>query len=146
MTPSLSPLGRRAALRGALVACPILITIASNAGAGADRSQTWTVPPARATVLASYYEILDSNCKPLRAPPVVLTTRPAQGSISLNTTTMLADNPASCRHVRVPVTQVLFQAGKPASPSNVAWEVHFQSRNLGTLRVQGTVTVSPWAR
>jgi hypothetical protein len=146
MTSFLTLRGHRAALYAALLACSALTLIAGNTHARSDRQQTWTVPPGRATVLASYYEILDSNCKALRAPPVVLTTRPALGSLSLNTTVVLADNPASCRHVRVPVTQVLYQAGKQPGTSSAAWEVHFQSRNLGTRRVQGTVTVSPSAQ
>lgn len=139
--------------------CPAVLgfgLLAACGSAQADRAadqprnrlttQAWIVPTNKATVLASYYEVLDSNCRPLRSPPIVITARPAIGSLTISTTVGQADSPSQCRYVRVPVTQVLYQAGNRAGTDAFAWEVRFQSRNLGTLRVQGGVTVTASGR
>ncbi|ARP82395.1 hypothetical protein CAL12_17270 [Bordetella genomosp. 8] len=108
---------------------------------GAQRG-SWTVGAGSTTVLAEYYEIQGSDCRALRAPPVVIKTRPTQGKLVINTTTGQADKPAKCRNVEVPVTRVLYHAGPQLGSETVGWEIFFQSRELGTRSVQGTVTVT----
>ncbi|WP_143277449.1 hypothetical protein [Bordetella genomosp. 9] len=102
----------------------------------------WTVGAGSTTVLAEYYEIQASDCRALRAPPVVVKTRPTQGKLVINTTTGQADKPAKCRNVQVPVTRVLYHADSRPGRDAVGWEIFFQSRELGTRSVQGTVTVT----
>jgi hypothetical protein len=143
MTASIRLPRSRLAGRAALLACFLALSSMSKAHAGPLARQAWTVPQGKPTILASYYEIQESNCMALRAPPVILKTRPAQGSLSLNKTFMLAENPPQCRHVRVPVTQVIYQAHRAVGTSQAAWDVHFQSRSLGTRQIAGTITVKP---
>jgi hypothetical protein len=105
--------------------------------------QSWTVATGKMAVLAEYYEIQESGCRALRAPPVVIKARPALGKLVVNTTTALADKTSRCRHVKVPVTRVLYHAGSQPGRDAFAWEIFFQSRELGTRSVQGAVTVTP---
>ncbi|CAM3443458.1 hypothetical protein BOSP111201_05125 [Bordetella sputigena] len=110
--------------------------------AEASQRNSWTVGAGSTTVLAEYYEIQESDCRAMRAPPVIVKTRPAQGKLVINTTMGQADKPAKCRHVQVPVTRVLYHAGAQPGRDAVGWEIFFQSRELGTRALQGTVTVT----
>jgi hypothetical protein len=111
--------------------------------ADGGQGQTWAIQAGKSLVLARYYEIQESDCRAMRAPPVVVKVRPTLGKLVINTTTELADKPAKCRHVKVPVTRVLYQAGTQPGPDPVGWQIFFQSRELGTQSVQGTATVTP---
>jgi len=110
------------------------------------RPRAWSVPPSKATLLATYYEIVDANCRALMAPTVRITDRPAMGTLTVSHGLGLADNPAKCANIQVPVTQVYYQAGNKLGQDNFSWEVKFQSQNLGTQRVQGAVAITPAAR
>lgn len=133
----------RLARHAALLSCALAVSSPGETLADTLTREAWTVPRGEPTVLATYYEIQESNCMALRAPPVTLKTRPAQGSLSLNRTFILAENPPRCRHLRVPVTQVIYQPREATGTSQAAWDVHFQSRSLGTRQVIGTITVTP---
>ncbi|ARP86252.1 hypothetical protein CAL13_08600 [Bordetella genomosp. 9] len=110
---------------------------------GATTVQAWRAPAGESVVLGRYYEIQPADCRALRAPPVALKIRPAQGKLIVNTTTQLAGAPGKCRNVQVPVTLVRFQAGQTTGQVEVGWQVFFQSREKGTQQVRGTVTVTP---
>jgi hypothetical protein len=105
--------------------------------------QAWQAAPGTPVVLARYYEIQASDCRAMRAPPVAVTTRPVLGKLVVNTFSALATEPAKCRHVKVPVTQVVYHPTATGGQDAVAWRVYFQSRELGTRSVEGTVTISP---
>ncbi|OZI61249.1 hypothetical protein CAL28_18130 [Bordetella genomosp. 11] len=94
-------------------------------------------------MLAEYYEIQESGCRAMRAPPVIVKTRPTLGKLVVNTTTGQASRSAKCRHVQVPVTRVLYHAGDRPGQDAFAWEIFFQARDLGTRAVQGSATVTP---
>lgn len=96
----------------------------------------------KTVVLAEYYEIQESDCRALRAPPVIIKTRPTLGKLVVNTTTGQADKTAKCRHVRVPVTRVLYHAGMAPGRDDFGWEIFFQARQLGTQSVQGAATIT----
>ncbi len=110
------------------------------------RPRAWSVPPSKATLLATYYEIVDANCQALKAPTVRITDRPTLGTLTISQGLGLADNPAKCANIQVPVTEVYYQAGTRLGQDNFSWEVRFQSQNLGTQRVQGAVAITPGAR
>jgi len=110
------------------------------------RPRAWSVAPSKATLLATYYEIVDANCQALMAPTVRITDRPALGTLTISHGLGLADNPAKCANIQVPVTQVYYQAGNKLGQDNFSWEVKFQSQNLGTQRIQGAVAITPAAR
>ncbi|ALM82187.1 hypothetical protein [Bordetella sp. N] len=117
--------------------------------AGTARSpqpRAWSVPPSKATLLASYFEIVDANCRPLMAPTVRILSRPELGALTVSTGIGQADNPPKCANIQVPVTQIYYQAGNQLGQDNFSWEVRFQSQNLGTQRVQGAVAITPGAR
>jgi hypothetical protein len=120
-----------------LLAFPPVMSRAEDA-----QRQTWTVGTGKVVVLAEYYEIQESDCRAMRAPPVVVKTRPTLGKLVINTTTTLAEKPAKCRHVSVPVTRVLYHAGQEPGHDAFGWEIFFQSRELGTRSVQGTATLT----
>ncbi|WP_454689744.1 hypothetical protein [Achromobacter aloeverae] len=130
-----------------LAAAGLISMAAAHAGNSAiPQPRAWSVPPGKATLLATYYEIVDANCRPLMAPAVRIATRPALGSLTISQGVGLADNPSKCANVQVPVTEVYYQAGKQLGQDNFSWEVRFQSQNLGTQRVQGAVAITPGAR
>ncbi|MFC4276797.1 hypothetical protein [Achromobacter aloeverae] len=130
------------------LAATALVSMAAHAGGNNNIPQprAWSVPPGKATLLATYYEIVDANCRPLKAPAVRILSRPALGTLTVSSDVGLADNPSRCANIKVPVTQVYYQAGMQPGQDTFSWEVHFQSRNLGTQRIQGAVAVTPGAR
>jgi len=135
------------ALLPCLAAAGLLAMAAAHAANNTiPRPRAWSVPPSKATLLATYYEIVDANCQALRAPTVRITDRPALGTLTISQDVGLADNPAKCANIQVPVTQVYYQAGNKLGQDNFSWEVRFQSQNLGTQRVQGAVAITPGAR
>lgn len=93
-------------------------------------------------MLAEYYEIQESGCRAMRAPPVIIKTRPTLGKLVVNTTTGQARKSARCAHVQVPVTRVLYHSGSEPGRDTFGWEIFFQSRDLGTRSVQGSATVT----
>jgi hypothetical protein len=114
-----------------------------KAHAADEQRQAWRVTGGTPRVLARYYEIQGSDCRAMRAPPVAITTRPVLGKLVVNTISELATQPAKCRHVKVPVTQVVYHPDASGGQDVVGWRVYFQSRELGTRSVQGTVTIGP---
>lgn len=121
-----------------LLAFPPAVTRAADK----TQHQAWTVETGKTVVLAEYYEIQEADCRAMRAPPVIVKTRPALGKLVINTTTALAGKTAKCRHVQVPVTRVLYRAGDEPGRDTFGWEIFFQSRELGTQSVQGSATVT----
>jgi hypothetical protein len=121
-----------------------LLAFPSCKSHAADETQqrSWTVAPGKTVILARYYEIQESDCRAMRAPPVVIKTKPALGKLVINTTTELADKPSKCRHVKVPVTRVTYHAGTEAGRDTFSWQIFYQSRQLGTQSVQGTATIT----
>jgi hypothetical protein len=107
------------------------------------QQRSWTVAPGKTVVLARYYEIQESDCRAMRAPPVVIKTKPALGKLVINTTTELADKPSKCRHVKVSVTRVTYHAGTEAGHDTFSWQIFYQSRKLGTQTLQGTAIITP---
>lgn len=108
----------------------------------APQRQSWTVGTGKTVVLAEYYEIQEADCRAMRAPPVIIKTRPTLGKLVVNTTTGQAGKSAKCRHVQVPVTRVLYHAGLEPGRDSFAWEIFFQARELGTRTVQGSATLT----
>ncbi|AOB33765.1 hypothetical protein AKI39_15485 [Bordetella sp. H567] len=108
----------------------------------APQRLSWTVGTSSTVVLAEYYEIQESDCRAMRAPPVVVKARPTLGKLVINTTTGQASQSAKCRHVQVPVTRVLYHAGTEAGRDSFSWEIFFQARDLGTRSVQGSATLT----
>jgi hypothetical protein len=120
-----------------------LMLVLGQAHAADVQRQAWQVAAGAPVVLARYYEIQASDCRAMRAPPVAVTTRPVLGKLVVNTISALATEPAKCRHVKVPVTQVVYHPTATGGQDAVGWRVYFQSRELGTRPVQGTVTIGP---
>lgn len=119
------------------------LAMAPLPGAAADvQRQAWTVATGRTVVLAEYYEIQESGCRAMRAPPVVVKARPTLGKLVINTTTGQVDKPGRCRHIQVPVTRVLYHAGDEPGQDSFGWEIFFQARELGTRAVQGSATLT----
>lgn len=128
-------------LRAVRVTAAGLLLAHTAAHADQLHQQAWAVPAKGSIVLATYYEILNSNCRVLQAPSIVVTTTPKLGKLTILKTVGLADNPAQCMNLSVPVSQVVYNAGAAAGVDAFSWAVRFQSHNLGTLRVAGKMAV-----
>lgn len=115
----------------------------SNIYAAEAQRRTWHVSSDQPVVLETYYEIQESDCRAMRAPPVIITTRPVLGKLVVNTTSGLADKTPKCRHVKVPVTRVVYQPGPTPGRDDFGWQIYFQARDLGTQSVKGTAVIGP---
>jgi len=106
-------------------------------------AQQWRAPAGARIVLGRYAEMLDARCMPLRAPTVRVTQRPAYGSLTVHTSTAQAGAPAQCRHVKVPVTEVVYRGRRAGDLDVVAWEIHSLKAGPAGHRVGVEIRVGP---
>ena len=120
----------------AQAAAPLVFTAPGGA-------RQWQAPAGERLVLGRYAEMLDARCMPLRAPVVRVTQRPKYGSLTVHASTAQAGAPAPCRHVKVPVTEVVYRARRAGGLEVVGWEVHFLKGPPTGHRVQAEIRVGP---
>jgi len=86
--------------------------------------------PGQQMVLANYYELSATGCRPLSPPRVAITQKPALGKLIVVRTQAVANTSSprcAVRNMNLPVSQLLYQADKPGIDS-MAWAVRFQAR------------------
>ena len=106
-------------------------------------AQQWQAPAGGRLVLGRYAEMLDARCMPLRAPVVRVLQRPRYGSLTVHASTAQAGAPAPCRHIKVPVTEVVYRARRAGDLDVVGWEVHFLKGRPAGRRIQAEIRVGP---
>lgn len=106
-------------------------------------AQPTSVKVHNTVVLATYYELHQPNCLALRPPILRITQAPRLGSATvLWDQPQPAGAPGRCAYVSVPVVRVLYQ-GKIPGTDTLAWEVQYQSRQLGLRHYSARITVTP---
>lgn len=86
--------------------------------------------PGQQMVLANYYELSATGCRPLSPPRVAITQKPKLGKLIVVRTQAVANTSSprcAVRSMNLPVSQLLYQADKPGIDS-MAWTVRFQAR------------------
>ncbi|WP_459614390.1 hypothetical protein [Bordetella sp. 2513F-2] len=92
-------------------------------------------------ILASYYE-LGPGCVALRPPRLRITQPPELGQAIVMGSHAVVQASPGCAPMRVPVVQVLYQAGRPGLDM-VSWEVRSQRRDRKPAETSAQVRVTP---
>ncbi len=96
----------------------------------------------KTVVLAEYYEIQESDCRAMRAPPVVIKTRSTLGKLVVNTTTGQAGNIGQVPARPGAGDARALPCGRGAGARHLRLGDFLPGARLGTRSVHGSATLT----
>jgi hypothetical protein len=122
------------------------ITTAAMSGTVAAQTATqtktheFTVKSGATVQIGTYYLVNTKNCQAGPIPKIVQTSKPTIGKLIIEQT-KVEPTQKQCSGFLIPAYVVRFEAGDKAGKEKVAYEVVYQSKKLGTVKVENTITV-----
>jgi hypothetical protein len=128
------------------IAYLVAITMAATSGTAAAQTRTqtkthdFTVKLGATVQIGTYYLINTKNCQAGPIPRIVQTSKPTIGKLIIEET-KVEPNQKHCSGFLIPANIVRFEAGDKAGNEKITYEVVYQAKNLGTVRVENNITV-----
>lgn len=132
--------------RNSLRAFAITATIAGLAacqttgGYQETRSSSFNVSTGERIEVGSFYEIKTASCSVQPRPIIVITKKPKLGQLTFEEI-IRKPKQANCSTIDVPALKAIYTASETAGVDTFAYEVKYQSTNLGTWLVAGDVKI-----
>jgi hypothetical protein len=128
------------------IAYLVAITMAATAGTAAAQTRTQTktrdltVKQGATVQIGTYYLINTKNCQAGPIPRIVQTSKPTIGKLIIEET-KVEPTQKNCSGFLIPANIVRFEAGDKAGNEKITYEVVYQAKNLGTVKVENNITV-----
>jgi hypothetical protein len=128
------------------IAYLVAITMAATCGTAAAQTRTqtkthdFTVKLGATVQIGTYYLINTKNCQVGPIPRIVQTSKPTIGKLVIEET-KVEPSQKHCSGFLIPANIVRFEAGDKAGNEKITYEVVYQAKNLGTVKVENNITV-----
>jgi hypothetical protein len=128
------------------IACLAAIAAAASVGAAAaqtspqTKTRDFTVKLGATVQIGTYYQINTKSCQAGPIPKIVHTSKPTIGKLIIEET-KVEPSQKQCNGFLIPAYVVRFEAGDKAGTEKITYEVVYQSRKLGTQKIENTITV-----
>jgi hypothetical protein len=128
------------------IAYLVAITMAVTAGTAAAQTRTQTktrdltVKQGATVQIGTYYLINTKNCQAGPIPRIVQTSKPTIGKLIIEET-KVEPTQKNCSGFLIPANIVRFEAGDKAGNEKITYEVVYQAKKLGTVKVENNITV-----
>ena len=103
-------------------------------------TRDFTVKVGANVEIGTYYLINTKSCQAGPIPKIVQTSKPTIGKLVIEQT-KVEPSQKQCSGFLIPAYVVRFEAGDKAGKEKVTYEVVYQSKKLGTVKVENTITV-----
>lgn len=122
-----------------------LATVAMFATAAAQtntqtKTHKFTIKQGATVQIGTYYQIHTKSCQAGPLPKIVQTSKPTIGKLIIEET-KVEPSQKQCSGFLIPGYAVRFQAGDKTGEEKITYEVVYQSKKLGTWKVEDTITV-----
>jgi hypothetical protein len=123
-----------------------VITTAATFGTAAAQTATetktrdFTVKLGATVQIGIYYLLNTRSCQAGPIPKIVQISKPTIGKLIIEQT-KVDPSQKQCKGFLIPANVVRFEAGDKAGTEKVSYEVVYQSRKLGTQKIENTITV-----
>ena len=104
------------------------------------KKHSFTVKQGATVPIGRYYQINTKTCQAGPIPKIVQTSQPNIGKLIIEET-KVEPSQKQCTGFLIPGYIVRFQAGDTPGEANVTYEVIYNSKKLGTWKIEDTVTV-----
>jgi hypothetical protein len=128
------------------IAYVVAIAMAATCGTAAAQTRTqtktrdFTVKLGATVQIGTYYLINTKNCQAGPIPRIVQTSKPTIGKLVIEET-KVEPSQKHCSGFLIPANIVRFEAGDKAGNEKITYEVVYQAKNLGTVKVENNITV-----
>jgi hypothetical protein len=100
----------------------------------------FTIKMGATVRIGSYYQIKAKSCHAGPVPKIVQTSKPTIGKLIMEEA-KIEPSQKHCAGFLIPGYVVRFEAGDKAGEEKITYEVVYQSKKLGTWKVEDTITV-----
>jgi hypothetical protein len=104
------------------------------------KTHNFTVKQGATVSIGTYYQINTKSCQAGPVPKVVQTSKPTIGKLVIEET-KVEPRQKQCKGFLIPGYVVRFEAGDKAGDEKITYDVVYQSKKLGTWKVEDTITV-----
>ena len=128
------------------IVCLAAITTAAMSGTVAaqtatqTKTQEFTIKSGATVQIGTYYLINTKSCQAGPIPKIVQTSKPTIGKLIIEQT-KVEPSQKQCSGFLIPAYVVRFEAGDKAGKEKVTYEVVYQSKKLGTVKVENAISV-----
>lgn len=105
-----------------------------------SKTRSWTIKQGATVPIGTYYQINVKSCQAGPVPKIVQTSTPTLGKLILEQT-KVEPSQKECKGFLIPGYIARFEAGTKAGAEKVTYDVIYESKNLGTWKVENNVTV-----
>jgi hypothetical protein len=104
------------------------------------KTHEFTIKSGATVQIGTYYLINTKSCQAGPVPKIVQTSKPTIGKLIIEQT-KVEPSQKQCSGFLIPAYVVRFEAGDKAGKEQVTYEVVYQSKKLGTVKVESAITV-----
>jgi len=104
------------------------------------KTQEFTIKSGATVPIGTYYLINTKSCQAGPIPKIVQTSKPTIGKLIIEQT-KVEPSQKQCSGFLIPAYVVRFEAGDKAGKEKVTYEVVYQSKKLGTVKVENAISV-----
>jgi len=128
------------------VAYLVAVTMAATSGIAAAQTRTQTktrdltVKLGATVEIGTYYLVNTKSCQAGPLPKIVQTSKPTIGKLIIEET-KVEPSQKNCSGFLIPANIVRFEAGDKAGKETITYEVVYQAKKLGTVKVENNITV-----
>jgi len=128
------------------VAYLVAVTMAATSGIAAAQTRTQTktrdltVKLGATVEIGTYYLVNTKSCQAGPLPKIVQTSKPTIGKLIIEET-KVEPSQKNCSGFLIPANIVRFEAGDKAGKETITYEVVYEAKKLGTVKVENNITV-----
>jgi len=128
------------------VAYLVAVTMAATCGTAVAQTRTqtktqdFTVKLGATVQIGTYYLVNTKSCQAGPVPKIVQTSKPTIGKLIIEET-KVEPSQKNCSGFLIPANIVRFEAGDKAGKETITYEVVYQAKKLGTVKVENNITV-----
>jgi len=128
------------------IAYLVAVTMAATCGTAVAQTRTqtktqdFTVKLGATVQIGTYYLVNTKSCQAGPVPKIVQTSKPTIGKLIIEET-KVEPSQKNCSGFLIPANIVRFEAGDKAGKETITYEVVYQAKKLGTVKVENKITV-----
>ena len=128
------------------IAYLVAVTMAATCGTAVAQTRTqtktqdFTVKLGATVQIGTYYLVNTKSCQAGPVPKIVQTSKPTIGKLIIEET-KVEPSQKNCSGFLIPANIVRFEAGDKAGKETITYEVVYQAKKLGTVKVENNITV-----
>ena len=104
------------------------------------KTHSFTIKQGATVPIGTYYQINKRSCQAGPSPKIVQTSKPTIGRLIIEET-KIEPSQKQCKGFLIPGYVVRFAAGDKAGEEKITYNVNYQSKAIGTWKVEDTIIV-----